>query len=188
MGSARLYVVCKSSGSIIATDDIDVINEFGTALVLGAGVRDDGVMSPILRERAMTAGELYMQKKICTIIISGIVAVDDTGATYDEVTPVRDHLITVGVAPGDIITDAYGFDTFQSIVNVHKDHNVDQLIIITQDFHQARAVYIARALGIDARGYVANAYPYVHKGERLYYELREWPAAVKAIIEVATRR
>ena len=69
--AARFRVVTVSKGHIFDVDKIDEFVDCQDVIVLGAGVRDDGSMSPILEERAITVKDLYDHGKACSIIISG---------------------------------------------------------------------------------------------------------------------
>jgi SanA protein len=148
------------------------------ALVLGASVVR-GKPSPVLEERAHTAVALYMMGKVSKILVTG----DNGALTHDEVTPVRKYLLDAGVAPEDIFLDHAGFDTYSSMYRARDVFLADSLIIVTQDFHMPRAIYVARRLGLEAYGVVpergqGDAYDYV----------REVPASAKALYDLAIGR
>lgn len=159
-------------------DAPDNVPQTRAALVLGASVVR-GKPSPVLEERAHTAVALYMMGKVSKILVTG----DNGALTHDEVTPVRKYLIDAGVRPEDIFLDHAGFDTYSSMYRARDVFQADSLTIVTQDFHMPRAVYVARRLGINAYGVVplrgqGNVYDYV----------REIPASVKALYDLATAR
>ncbi len=148
------------------------------ALVLGASVAR-GKPSPVLEERAHTAVALYMMGKVSKILVTG----DNGALTHDEVTPVRKYLIDAGVAPEDIFLDHAGFDTYSSMYRARDVFVADSITVVTQDFHMPRALFVARSLGIEAYGVV----PEQGQGDAYDY-VREIPASVKALFDLAIRR
>jgi SanA protein len=148
------------------------------AIVLGASV-SGGEPSPILIARADTAIALYQAKKVSKILVTG----DNGALDHDEVTPVRKYLIDAGVAAGDIFLDHAGFDTYSSMYRARDVFDVTSAIIVTQDFHLPRAVFIARALGLQAYGFPARE----DRGN-FYNYIREIPASIKAAWDLLMHR
>lgn len=148
------------------------------AIVLGASVVR-GQPSPVLAERANAAIELYQSGKVYIVLVTG----DSVDRTHDEVSPVRNYLEAAGVPTRAIAVDRAGVDTYSSMFRAKEVFCVPRAVIVTQDFHLPRAVFIARAVGIDASGFVAPG------TERSPYEyLREIPASVKAVWDVFSGR
>ena len=148
------------------------------AMVLGASVYR-GSPSPILAERADSAVALYKEGKVSKILVTG----DNGALSHDEVTPVRKYLLDAGIAPQDIFLDHAGFDTYSSMYRARDVFLARSLTIVTQDFHLPRALWIARQLGLEAYGVVAEG------GEHSPYDyVREIPASVKAIFNVLLNR
>ena len=148
------------------------------AVVLGASVFR-GRPSRILEERANTAGQLYLNGKVKKILVTG----DNSALSYDEVTPVRKYLINAGIPGGDIFLDHAGFDTYSSMYRARDIFEARSVVIVTQDFHLPRALFIARSLGITAYGVGAKG----GGGAGKDY-LREVPASVKALFDLAAQR
>ncbi len=148
-----------------------------TILVLGASVVR-GAPSPILAERADTAIELYRAGRGEKILVSG----DSRHYTHDEVTSVYDYLVGAAIPNEHIVLDHEGFDTYTSMYRARHVYGIDSLLIVTQDFHLPRALWIAQWMGIDAEGVVAGT-----RGS-FYDYLREIPASIKALIDVVVRR
>ena len=146
------------------------------ALVPGASVVH-GAPSPVLAERADAAIRLYTEGRVAKIIVTG----DNGERDYDEVTPVREYLVGAGVPVADIFLDHAGFDTYSSMYRARAVFRVRSLIIVTQDFHLSRAVFLARTFGIDASGLVAH-------GGNLSGYVREIPASWKALWDIMTHR
>ena len=147
------------------------------ALVLGASVVR-GAPSPVLKARADGAVTLYKSGKVEKILVTG----DNGALSYDEVTPVRKYLLDAGIPAGDIFLDHAGFDTYSSMYRTRDVFQADSVVIVTQDFHLPRALFVARHLGVEAYGYVAAG-----EGTAGVY-LREIPASGKALLNLFTRR
>jgi SanA protein len=148
-----------------------------TALVLGARVYSGGAMSAMLADRLQTAVTLYREGTVERFLLSG-----DHGRTdYDEVNAMKVFLLREGVPPADIFLDHAGFDTYDSVYRAKAVFGVTDVLVVTQRFHLPRAVYAARALGLDAHGVVADRQRYA--GE-LRNQLRESLARVKAVANV----
>lgn len=150
-----------------------------TAIVLGASVHRNGSLSSVLLDRVNSALELYKSGKVKRFLLSG-----DHGQTdYDEVNTMKNYLIKEGVDSADIFLDHAGFDTYSSMVRAKEVFKVDSLYIVTQQYHLYRAVYIARKIGLNAYGYVADKREY---NAIMKYTLREWLANVKSWMWVRT--
>lgn len=122
------------------------------ALIPGAPVYANGVLTPIFTDRVEKARELYLAGKVTKILVSG-----DNGSTdHNEVNPVRNYLIAEGIPAEDIFLDHAGFDTYSSMYRAKAVFGVTSMIVVSQAFHLPRAVFIARALGIDAYGVDAD--------------------------------
>lgn len=164
-------------GTYIAAS-VDEAPRTAVAMVLGASVYR-GSPSPILAQRAETAIALYRAGKVGRILVTG-----DNGALYyDEVTPVRKYLLEAGIPPDDIFLDHAGFDTYSSMYRARDVFLARSLTIVTQDFHLPRALWIARRLGLEAYGIVAEG------GEHSPSDyFREIPASLKAVYDVLVGR
>jgi SanA protein len=153
--------------------DITKIPKQQTALVLGARVHTDGKLSQVLKDRLDTAVELFANRKIDRIIVSG----DNSRKNYDETDAMRDYLLSQNIMPRAIFTDYAGFDTYDSIYRAREIFSVENLIIVTQEFHLPRALFIAKNLDIHAIGFSANLRKY-RDNQRM--QIREILANVKA--------
>ncbi len=125
-------------------------------LVLGAYVFPDGTVSYMLDDRLSVAHELYEKGKAGKIIVSG----DHGQSDYDEVNAMKSYLINRNIPAKDIFMDHAGFNTYQSIYRARDIFQVKKLIIVTQEYHLLRAVFIARELGIEAYGVAADKHDY----------------------------
>jgi len=154
------------------------VPESDVALVLGASVVR-GSPSPILAQRADMAIALYRQGKVPKVLVTG----DNGALSHDEVTPVRKYLLDAGIPARDIFLDHAGFDTYSSMYRARDVFLARSVTIVTQDFHLPRALWIARKLGLNAYGVIAEG------GENSAYDyLREIPASIKALFNVLFSR
>lgn len=169
---SRWRVVSVSKGHIFDVTEMNKIEDCQNILVLGARVYDDGKMSPILIERVMTVVDLYKFDKPCSVIVSG---------NEDETYAMEQYLVDSGIPKNIIYNDGAGKDTFTSMKNIRDIFNVDNVVVVTQEFHLPRAVYLGRVLEVDVKGFVAYKYPYPTRTEKYKDLLREWPAALKAV-------
>lgn len=142
-------------------------------LVLGAYVFPDGTLSFMLNDRLDQAYELYRLGKAGKVIVSG----DHGQKDYDEVNTMKKYLIARGVPPEDVFMDHAGFNTYESVYRARDIFQVKKVIIVTQEYHLARAVFIAKELGLQACGVAADLHDY---GEVMaIYRLRETAARNK---------
>ncbi|QIK82232.1 vancomycin high temperature exclusion protein [Sanguibacter sp. HDW7] len=151
------------------------------ALVLGAGLRPDGSPSTYLARRLDAAVNLYERRVVRGVLVSG----DSSTVGYDEPTAMKDYLVRQGV-PADVVRqDFAGLDTHDSAVRARAVFGVRDAIVVTQDYHLPRAVFSARAAGIDAVG-VAVSSESVTPEQLATWKARDllasWKAAVDALV------
>jgi SanA protein len=127
------------------------------AIVLGARVWDDGSLSHALIDRVTTAVELYRAGRVKKLLMSG----DNPSADYDEPTAMKNFAIQLGVPESDIVLDFAGRRTYDTCYRAKEVFDVKSAIIVTQEFHQARSIYLCSNLGIDSIGIVANRRQYL---------------------------
>ncbi len=147
-----------------------------TALIMGAAVYRKGKLSPFYESRVERAIELYTAKKVSKILASG----DNSTVAHNEVEPVRNYLLARGIPDSDIFLDHAGFDTYSTMYRARDIFKVSSVIIVTQDFHLPRAVFIARQLGLEAYGLGTDEEGIV--GKKNY--IREVFANEKAIFDL----
>ena len=151
------------------------------ALVLGAGVRDDGSPSDVLRDRLDEALDLYRLGRVKKLVVSG----DHQSASYDEPNAMRVYLEAKGVPSSDIFMDHAGLDTYSSVWRVKHVFGASRIIVVTQEFHLARAVWVARSLGMEAEGSAADRH--VYRGIA-WLHAREVVSRTKAYVDIAVAR
>lgn len=143
-------------------------------LVLGAGVWANDVPSPILKDRLDKAIELSKLGLETTLLMSG----DHGQVDYDEVNVMKAYAIDQGLNSEDIFMDHAGFSTYESLARAKYVFGVKKVIIVTQKQHLYRALYIAKALGLEAIGIPAQEIAY---GGDFLRDIRESLARVKDV-------
>lgn len=123
------------------------------ALVLGTNPHTaTGRSNYFFTTRMKAAADLYKSGKVKKLIVSG----DNHVKTYDEPTSMRDALMNLGVPESAIVLDYAGFRTLDSVVRAKEVFGQEQLIIVSQRFHNERAICIAERHGMIAYGYNAK--------------------------------
>ena len=159
-------------------DAVEGVPEAPVAVVLGAAPRlADGRVNLFFRPRLEAAARLFKAGKVKALIVSG----DNGSKDYDEPTEMKRVLIELGVPEGKIVCDFAGFRTLDSIVRAKEVFGQSRLIVVSQRFHNERAVYLARASGVEAWGLNAKDVPVALS---LKTFLREKLACVKAVLDV----
>jgi vancomycin permeability regulator SanA len=152
-------------------------NHTHAALVLGAKVGDDGEPSRFLRERIELGARLYLDGVVDIVVMSGATHADD----YDEPATMREVALAMGVPADAIILDRAGIDTYASCENAAGPLALGEVIVVTQEFHVARATWLCRQAGLDAQG----IYPPVQgRAGTVTGNLRELGADWKAVANV----
>lgn len=174
---ANVSVAKTASGRLY--DDVSAVPRNRVALLLGTNpLIRSGATNSYFTARINTAVSLYNAGKIDYIIASG----DNHVRHYDEPTAMRDSLMAHGVPCEKIVLDYAGFRTLDSVVRAKEVFGCDSLTIISQADHDARALYLAGAYGIEA---VAVAAPvYASRRVRIRLTLREWLARDKMMLDI----
>ena len=172
----NFYINSQSKAYIF--QDMNELSEAEVVLVLGARVYERGIMSGMFLDRVETAFDLYEEEKVEKILISG----DHGRENYDEVNTAKDYLLDKGVRSEDIFLDHAGFDTYDSLYRAKEIFEVPSVIVVTQNFHLPRAVYIGRKLDLEIYGLSADKHLYANIG---YNKSREVLSKVKAFFDVS---
>ena len=172
----NFYVLIVSKDKIITVDDAKQLKDIDCILVLGAGVYGDRPR-PMLEDRILTGIELYNNNVAEKIIMSG----DHGQEDYDEVNVMKTYAVNEGVPSSDIFMDHAGFSTYDSVYRLKEIFEVDKVVIVTQEYHLYRALYIAKELGIEAYGVSSNLREYPGQFKR---EIREILARDKDFVKV----
>lgn len=173
--AANLYVDYKSKDFIYC--DLQKIPDNKVGLVLGTSKKlANSADNPYFTKRITAAYELYKAKKIQYIIVSG----DNGNKHYNEPQDMKQDLMDLGVPEHVIFLDYAGFRTLDSVFRAKQIFDQDSITIISQEFHNQRAVYIAQYLGLNAIGYNAKDVNSTFGRKTIF---REKLARVKVIID-----
>lgn len=165
-------IVKETSRSRIVTAEEAAAFGADCILVLGAGVRDDGSPSLMLSDRLDTAISLYKAGISDRILMSG----DHGREDYDEVNVMKRIAVEAGIPSEAVFMDHAGFSTYDSMYRAGAVFQAEKVVIVTQEYHLYRALYLARALGLNAVGVAAPGDDYPGQ---TYRELREFVARGK---------
>jgi len=172
---ANVWVVALTNGRTFTK--ISKVPPRETALVLGTSPRmKSGVSNPYFTKRMDATALLYHHGKIKKIIVSG-----EKSQGYDEPFAMKNYLVyQEGVPESIIIEDPKGFKTQASISNCKNIYKKNDIIIVSQGFHNLRALFYARnnnmnALGFDAQDVLSNQSYYRNQS-------REFLARVSAVV------
>jgi len=129
------------------------------------------------RNRINAAARLYKAGKIKHIVVSG----DNRSKFYNEPVQMKNDLLKLGVPSSAITADFAGLRTLDSVVRMRKVFNQHRFTIISQEYHNYRALFIAKHHNLDAIAYSADKVRLKHS---IKTEIREYFARVKAIIDL----
>lgn len=166
-----IYLCASVKDQIITLDEATKLDA-DAILVLGARVWDNGSPSGVLEDRLDTGISAYQAGVSDRLLMSGDHGQDD----YDEVNAMKDYALEQGIPSENIFMDHAGFSTYESVYRARDIFQVKTVLIVTQEYHLYRALYIARALGLDAYGVAADRSVY---SGIVGFEAREILARVK---------
>ena len=171
----NLYVKISTNKQIIKENDYTELSDVDCIIILGAGIWGDKP-SPMLEDRLLEGIKLYQNSVSDKIIMSG----DHGRKEYDEVNIMKNYATEKGIPSENIFMDHAGFSTYESIYRAKDIFEAKKVVIVTQEYHLYRALYIANQLGLEAYGVGADPRQYVGA---TYRELREILARDKDFIK-----
>lgn len=169
----NVFVIKSTYKEIKAVEQ--VVEKYDCILILGAGVKENGLPSKILADRLDCGVQLYNNGCSNAILVSG-----DSNPNSNEVKAMKEYLVANGVPEDVIIVDGEGFSTYESVYNTKKIMECKGVCIVTQKYHLYRALHIANTLGIDSVGVVADKSKYKNQ---TFYNTREYAARVKDFVK-----
>ena len=150
----NVYMINSTKDTIINEKEYELLDNIDAILILGCKVNGD-YPSLMLEKRLDKGIELYF-KKNNKILLSG----DHGNKDYDEVNVMKKYVIDNNISSKDIFLDHAGFNTYDSLYRVKEVFNARKIVIVTQKYHLYRSLYIAKHLGIEAYGIIADDVPY----------------------------
>ena len=178
--SLSAAITASQKDDIVEIESLSAPDSADCILVFGALVRADGTLSDMLRDRVITGVELYKKGLSKKIIMSG----DSEHSDYDETGAMKRFAIELGVPEGDIICDRYGLSTYDSVWRAKNVYGMKTMLIVTQEYHLYRALYICEKLSLSAKGVCADLNTY---GGQLGRDIREIAARAKDFFFVLTK-
>lgn len=172
------HVKRTTKDRILSPEDAAALTDVDCILVLGCGVRDDGTPSHMLEDRLRRGVELYHAKVSPKLLMSG----DHGQEGYNEVGTMKQYAIDASVPSSDVFMDHAGFSTYESLYRAKEIFGAKKIIIVSQEYHLSRALYIANELEIEAYGVAADYRSY---GGQIYRDVREVLARCKDMLTTA---
>lgn len=175
--AAEIAVVRLSRGRLF--DRIGELPVNRAALVLGTGqFLRNGAPNPYFYNRVRAAAALWRAGKVSVLVVSG----DNSREDYNEPEAMRDALVAEGVPAGVVYLDFAGFRTLDSVVRMREIFGQSAFTIVSQEFHNRRALVLAQAHGLDAVAFNAGE---VRVGGMMRVWVRERLARVKLFVDLA---
>jgi vancomycin permeability regulator SanA len=161
-----------TSDQILSPQEAAQLQDVDCILVLGCGVHDDGSPSDMLHDRLRRGVELYELGAAPKLLMSG----DHGRKGYDEVDAMKSFAVEAGIPSEDVFMDHAGFSTYESLYRAKEIFGAEKLIVVSQEYHLYRALYIAERMGLEAYGVSADYRTYWGQTSR---EIREILARAK---------
>ncbi len=160
------WVVLHERNSILSAEDVPS-KDLDCILVLGCGVDAQGRPKPMLHDRMTVAVELYEKGWADKLLLSG----DNSGPAYNEVGAMETFALEHGVPSEALLLDNEGFNTDASIRRARDVFGMEQVVIVTQEYHLFRALFLAESYGLKTYGVSATLRTYGPK--QVIWSLRE---------------
>lgn len=168
----------ESSSKAQLYSDINTIPARKVGLVLGASKKTSrGTTNLYFTYRILAAYQLFRSNKVRYLLLSG----DNHDKDYDEPSDMREALIALGVPDSCIVLDYAGFRTLDSVERCNEVFGEDSVTIISQEFHNQRALFIANKNNINAIAFNAHE---VNKNYSFKTRIREYFARVKCVLDI----
>lgn len=165
-------VIRSADERILSADEAAELENIDYVLVLGAGVKADGSPSDMLHDRVLTAVNVQAAGQSAPLLMSG----DNQNPDYDEVSAMVALAVELGAEEALIETDRLGLSTYDSVGRAAELYDAERIVIVTQEYHLYRALYIAEQFGLEAFGVSADVRTY--RGQT-FREVREIAARCK---------
>ena len=152
------------------------------AIVFGAGLTANGAPSPALYDRVITAVELYRANRVSKLLMSG----DNSIENYNEPQAMKKLAIQKGIPENVVEEDIAGSRTYDTCRRAKENFGVTRAVLVTQEFHVPRALYLCESFGIDSYAMSADRRNYPESSKN-WWKLREFFATVAAWIDINLR-
>lgn len=173
------FIKTSSKKRFLSLEEATNLDDVDCILVLGAGVWGDRP-THMLEDRLEYGISLYKMGASGKLLMSG----DHGRENYDEVNVMKNYAVNHGVLSSDVFMDHAGFSTYESIYRARDIFEAEKIIIVTQEYHLYRALFIADKLGLEAYGVASDPREYVGQRSR---NIRELLARVKDFLYVIVK-
>ena len=159
-------------------NDVSKIQKNKVGLVLGTSkTLQNGRINLYFKYRIEATVALYKEGKIDFVLVSG----DNSTTSYDEPTDFKNELIKRGIPEHKIFLDYAGFRTLDSVIRAKEIFGQEKITIISQEFHNERAIYLAGKNDIEAIGFNATD---VSRRYGMKVQIREYLARTKVFLDI----
>ncbi len=156
-GEVDLACSIGSEGKLQESEIEDLKNfNADCILVLGCGIIDYDTPTSVLADRLDAGIELYNQGVAPKLLLTG----DNGTQGHNEIHVMLNYCIGEGVPPEDIFCDHAGFSTAESMIRARNIFGVERAIVVTQTYHEYRALFLGQELGIEVKGVGADQRKY----------------------------
>lgn len=145
-------VKATTKNQILSVEEAAALEDVDCILVLGCGIHDDGSPSDMLHDRLRRSVELYEAGAAPKLLMSG----DHGRKGYDEVDAMKSFAVEAGIPSENVFMDHAGFSTYETMVRAKEIFQAQKIIIVTQEYHLYRAMYIGQRLGMEVYGVSSN--------------------------------
>ena len=183
VGTATLFIInghvkASTKDRILTVQKAAELEDVDCIIILGCQVKDDGSLSHMLRDRLMRGLEAYEAGAAPKLLMSG----DHGREEYDEVGAMKNYAIENGVPSENVFMDHTGFSTYETVYRAKEIFQADKVIIVTQEYHLYRALYIAEQFGVEAYGVSADLNRYAGQSMRDFREVlarcKDWAMCI----------
>ena len=183
VGTATLFIInghvkASTKDRILTVQKAAELEDVDCIIILGCQVKDDGSLSHMLRDRLMRGLEVYEAGATPKLLMSG----DHGREEYDEVGAMKNYAIENGVPSQNVFMDHAGFSTYETVYRAKEIFQADKVIIVTQEYHLYRALYIAEQFGVEAYGVSADLNRYAGQSMRDFREVlarcKDWAMCI----------
>jgi len=172
---SNFWIISSSKGKIF--DSIEKLPQIDTAIVFGTSkYRVGGGANPFFENRMKAASELYHSGKVKILILSG----SRDKQYYNEPDDMQKALIELGVKPQALLLDTLGLRSFDTIIRGKYFFGVNAAILVTQEYHAHRTLFISKQIGMYALCYEAK-FPNTNYSVKMI--IREILARPKAVLD-----
>ncbi len=176
VGGLRVAMILDTRGEVVTIAEAEPAQ---AALVLGAGLLPNKTPSAPLRDRIDTAINLYNLGKVKKLLMSG----DNRFVEYNEPEAMRQYALSQGVPDQDIVLDYAGRRTYDSCYRANAIFGLDTVIIVTQNYHLPRALFLCNRLNVTATGVPADQTRYL-RSRYSFWRVREVIASLAAFYDI----